>query len=69
MLVAGVVVGRADLEKRGVAVGGNINGVRLLAQPFGQDCRRLRFVFDEQDPHVSVHDTDLGLGNPVIVDS
>jgi len=46
-----VVVGGAGLEDRGVAVAGDVHGVRLLAQPLGQHVGRGRLVFDQEDTH------------------
>ena len=54
-----VVVGRADLEQRHLAVRGNVNRVGLLAEALGEDQRRLWFVFHKQYPHVLVNDIEM----------
>ena len=43
----------ADLLERVVAVGGDVHGVGVLAQPFGEHGRRHWLVLDDQDSHVS----------------
>ena len=49
----GVVVVNAGLVARGNTVADDVDGVRLLAQPFGDHPRRVRLVFDEEYSHVS----------------
>ena len=52
-----VVVGdRHELDDL-AAIGRDVHGVGLLAQPLRQHPRRVRFVFDQQDAHdVSIRD-------------
>ena len=47
----GVVVGDRRLIERLLAIAGDVDGIRLLAQPFRQHLRRARLVLDQQQPH------------------
>jgi hypothetical protein len=47
----GIVVGRARAEEGRLAIGGHINGVRLLAQTLRQHTRGARLVFDQKNAH------------------
>ena len=46
-----VVVGGRRLKDGAVAVGRHVDGVGLLAQPFGQHMRGVRLVLDQEHPH------------------
>jgi hypothetical protein len=57
----------------GFAGGGDVHDPALLAEALGQEARRLRVVFDQEEPHgrdPSVeHDSTAGLGNLGLQDS
>ena len=51
----GVVVGDRGLVQGVLAVSGDVDRIRLLAQPFGEHLRGSRLILDQQHPHCSAH--------------